>query len=420
MAGVAVLLGAGASVDAGLPNTGQMIDSLLSDFQQQSENERINQPIRPLLRLLEFIVHGLRQEAAVRDNRKNPAGVDVETMFEAIETLANRTRLSIAPFIASWHPLVSEAERSVAAARDYESPQRRVSRLLADAIHKGAGQVMSPFSSTTFETDRLARELLGSGDKVGSAFGDLADAVLQALVRVLQLKDTGLVGYLEPLMTLYRDQGGLDIATLNYDLTIETLGALSNEEVDTGMDQWHVKPAVSFTRPLRLLKLHGSIDWQSKRREPATSDDALLPFEGVERVPGQIPEKPSLIFGAGNKLRAGGPYLELLRQFEDALNRSRALLVVGYSFRDEHVNALVTNWLNLGLARRIVVLDPAVSHFGGHGFYVPPEERTIRLELAQLAQRRTDLVKLVPMTAASGLPTAIEAASGSSSTEGAC
>ena len=211
-------------------------------------------------------------------------------------------------------------------------------------------------------------------------------------------------------MSLYREQGRLDIATLNYDLTIETLGALSNVEVDTGMEQWHVKRMVSFARPCRLLKLHGSIDWQARRREPTGNEEAFLPYEGVEWVPGQIPKKPALIFGAGNKLRAGGPYLELLRQFEDSLNRSQALLVVGYSFRDEHVNALVTNWLNSDPTKRIVVLDPAVSDFAGPGFYIPPEKRTIRLELATLASKHAEIVQLLAMTAAAGLSTGIERA----------
>jgi hypothetical protein len=107
--------------------------------------------------------------------------------------------------------------------RYYDSPQRHLSKLLADAIHKGVGQFGSPFSSSTSETDRFVRELLGSGDDVGSAFSDLADRVLQALVRILQLKDTDKVRYLEPLLSLYRKQGRLDVATLNYDLTIETL-----------------------------------------------------------------------------------------------------------------------------------------------------------------------------------------------------
>jgi len=416
MTGVAVLLGAGASVEAGLPTTEEMIDRLLADFRHQAEHEQFNEPVRPYLRLLEFVVHGLRQEAAVRNNADR-VGVDVETMFEAVETLANRTRLSIAPFIASWHALVSEAERSVASARYYDSPQSHLSKLLADAIHKGIGQFGGPFASSTSESDRFVRELLGSGDDVGSAFSDLADRVLQALVRILELKDTDKVRYLEPLLSLYRKQGRLDVATLNYDLTIETLCTLNDVGVDTGMDQWHVKRTVNLTLPFRLLKLHGSIDWRAIRREPGPNEDLFLPFEGVERIPGQIPKKPALIFGAGNKLRAGGPYLELLRQFEDSLSRSDALLVVGYSFRDDHVNALVTNWLNSERANRIVVLDPAAGTYGGHGFYVPPEKRTMRLELAMLANKDVEKVRLIGLTAGAGLPTAIEAVESRLSTE---
>src|SRR5437588_9438752 len=106
---VVVLLGAGASVDADLPTTVGMIDRLLADFGTEAENAAPihREQMRALRRLLEFIVHGLRLEASVHSDR---GPVDVETMFEAIETLANRGRLSIAPFIASWHPLVAEAE----------------------------------------------------------------------------------------------------------------------------------------------------------------------------------------------------------------------------------------------------------------------------------------------------------------------
>jgi hypothetical protein len=113
---------------------------------------------------------------------------------------------------------------------------------------------------------------------------------------------------------------------------------------------------VSFTRTLRLLKLHGSIDWQAKRREPTANEDAFLPFEGVERVTGQTPKKPALIFGAGNKLRAGGPCLELLRQFEESLNRSEALLVVGYSFCFQPWHNVLAKVVNIGWLVRIAAL----------------------------------------------------------------
>jgi SIR2-like domain len=407
VAKVAVLLGAGASADADLPMTVKMINCLLDDFRQQAESAAWprNEPMRSFHRLLEFIVHGLRQEAVVRNEGTE---VDVETMFEAIETLANRTRLSIAPFIASWHPLVSAAEAIVADSQHIWPRQHQLSKLLADAIHEGAGAGGS-FSSETFEIRRFVEALLQTDDEAGSAFAGLAGAVLESVVRVLQLKKKESVRYLEPLVKLYREQTRLDIATLNYDLTIETLAELTAVDVDTGMDQWKVKRTIGFTGPFRLFKLHGSIDWQSSFGEESSAQNPYLPFEGVERTPGQIPRRPALIFGAGNKLRAEGPYLELLHRFEEALGECDSLLVVGYSFRDQHVNALLTNWLNTNTSKGVVVLDPSVGSFDEWG-YVPVEKQTIRLHLARLAKLHPARVQLIPGKADGGLAAGIEAA----------
>src|SRR5438045_2273844 len=124
MAKVAVLLGAGASVDAGMPTSEAMVDRLVSDFREQAQGQVGAQG---RLRLLEFVVYSLKQQAASRGDAE---GLDVETMFNAIETLATRKELSIAPFIASWQPLVEEAVRTAAAAERFVSPEQELARLL--------------------------------------------------------------------------------------------------------------------------------------------------------------------------------------------------------------------------------------------------------------------------------------------------
>ena len=53
---------------------------------------------------------------------------------------------------------------------------------------------------------------------------------------------------------------------------------------------------------------------------------------------------PGLIFGAGNKLRADGPYLDLYREFTDALTGAARVITIGYSFRDAHVNEALRRW----------------------------------------------------------------------------
>jgi hypothetical protein len=116
--------------------------------------------------------------------------------------------------------------------------------------------------------------------------------------------------------------------------------------------------------------------------------------------------KPALIFGAGNKLRAGGPYLELLRRFEASLEAQAGLVVVGYSFRDDHINAIVTSWMNGDVSRRLVVLDPAADELtrrgGAYG-----GDATLGTQLAWLGQNHPARVKLIAQTAADGLPDAI-------------
>jgi len=78
-------------------------------------------------------------------------------------------------------------------------------------------------------------------------------------------------------------------------------------------------------------------------------------------------EVPLIIFGQRGKLRADGPFLALLRAFEQALFLADRLLVVGYSFRDAHINTVLHRWLITDSTRGIVVVDPNFNT--GDGFY---------------------------------------------------
>ncbi len=68
--------------------------------------------------------------------------------------------------------------------------------------------------------------------------------------------------------------------------------------------------------------------------------------------------RPAVVFGQRNKLTAEGPFLDLLRSFRDGLAGADRLTVVGYSFRDPHINEYLSQWLNEDEGRRIRVIDP--------------------------------------------------------------
>jgi len=48
------------------------------------------------------------------------------------------------------------------------------------------------------------------------------------------------------------------------------------------------------------------------------------------------------------------------------LEKADRLVVVGYSFRDGHINEFIRRWLNLQLTRRLLVLDPGWPEHVGH------------------------------------------------------
>lgn len=167
------------------------------------------------------------------------------------------------------------------------------------------------------------------------------------------------LSYLDPIEGLVCRQGRVTISTLNYDRVVETWaasrGAAYLQDDDPGAwtsgQPWHRPTATS----VQLLKLHGSADWEWQSRIPIGHRALDLPV--VRRASGpDSPADPAIILGAGNKLRAGGPYLALLEAFASALDAADHLAIVGYSFSDVHVNARIADWFDRNSIHRSVTV----------------------------------------------------------------
>lgn len=97
-----VLLGAGSSVEAGVPDAFGMTHKLIEVFARDPVLVKYSHVLR-------FVVGGLLFNQGVRGN--DPfEGVNVEDVFNAIQILAERQTLEAAPFIGSWHPLIEELD----------------------------------------------------------------------------------------------------------------------------------------------------------------------------------------------------------------------------------------------------------------------------------------------------------------------
>lgn len=333
---VAVLLGAGASRDAGLPTTGEMTKTLLTHFENRGYPET--------RRVLNFVVGQLLSVEGAQ-NRNPFDGVDVEKVMTAIELLGERRNLELTPFVYTWHPTVTEIE----------VPSHRSPWLTKDILRAISRGLSSELGDRDLEglLSEFVRGVVGIGTSDGRVFERAFEDLRAALVEVLaKPEDTS---YLAPLFDCCSPSSWLAIATLNYDLTIETEAQATNVKLDTGVEVWAESGDWQWPSDgVRLLKLHGSIDWRGEQ----SRDDTLSQYRISVVGPDQRLRSPAVIFGGRNKIRAEGPFLELLAQWELMLRDARTLLVVGYSFRDDHVNEVIRRWVNRGGDNRIVVVDP--------------------------------------------------------------
>jgi hypothetical protein len=155
------------------------------------------------------------------------------------------------------------------------------------------------------------------------------------------------------------EPGGLTVATLNYDLAVEGAAAVTEAGVTSGIEGWIQTGRWTWPEGgIRLLKLHGSIDWVWAHADRV---EGFLPGNTIEVTtsPTDDARDPVIVFGQRGKLTAEGPFLGLLAEFEALLAKTERLVVIGYSFRDDHVNGLIRRWTAEDITRTILVVDPA-------------------------------------------------------------
>lgn len=199
--------------------------------------------------------------------------------------------------------------------------------------------------------------------------GGAAQRVLEQLWRelknILSMKEPPANPRFQYLADLVSSMRGQTIVTLNYDDTIERMpGRAYTFRVDSSPEP-HETDLHSIpwqNRPLRLIKLHGSLEWRESKTTGVVEESVGASFWTNDAY--WYDYRPATIFGAGNKLRPTGPYLDLYQEFKTAVAAARQVIVIGYSFRDTHVNEVLRHWLTKKSQRgdllRINTLDGQV------------------------------------------------------------
>lgn len=371
---------------------------------------------------LSYVVGGLLFEAGKNDVNPLKPAINVEDLFNAVRLLAERSTLEAAPFIGSWHYFLDDLDR-VYPSQTFGNLQRLISDLVVNEIKNAFAERPPAFASdridraiaskiesavraampgrfhgSTFsesvgaavkgfleasilqwsnsarasslsrsneieaEIDKQIKSSRSRSGK-GRVFDRTTKLMIAALKDLVWIEDANKVVYLSPILNLLEKQERLVIATLNYDNTVELLASSQGFSCNTGISSWSANGRFDLSSPgLHLLKLHGSIDWLRNERQRTNQMPAI---EILQMEPERVKQQefsPAVIFGNRNKLTAEGPFLDLLRSFQDELAKSQTLTVVGYSFRDPHINVYVSQWLNADANRLLRVVNGRNFH----------------------------------------------------------
>lgn len=359
---ITVLLGAGASVTAGVPTSTQMTEQIVRSLMRG----RPTTAPSGAAAALNFTVATLLAHRS-QDGVSPFEGLDVELLFSAVQMLANRTNLEISAFVQAWAPGLDSVDPPQARPFFDSEFDRELTSYVRELVGSATqGRTGDVFSRSRLGAliDRRIVEQRGAAAS-GRVFKQLQDEMINSLRRLLLVADEQF-DYLAPLLELHKRQPVV-VTTLNYDLGVEGVCRQRAVRVETGAEAWDGGrwswPEGEF---LRLIKLHGSIDWCPPEVD-WDHDLRRTPTIKVSEDPREERRQPLVVFGQRGKVRAEGPFLALLGAFEDALDDADRLLVVGCSLRDQHVNVLIQRWLARDAVNGLVIVDPGFD-FGWGGY----------------------------------------------------
>lgn len=288
---IIILLGAGASCDAGMKNSFMMI----SDIEKQLSTKWSE--FKDLYNYIQSSHYHLERIKGVE-----PKDIifNIEHLVGLLNIIINiaEKNVDVYPFIGSW-----EKELYLVAGAKLELAKEFKSKILA----------------------QLKTNWLTPDDyRTKSAY-------------YRKLMETG---YNYPLR----------IFSLNYDMCVEAnIGAATT--LERGFNEsrkWDYRRYDPSEESIQyfLYKLHGSLDWkrdEEKRLTYADATDSVNPLE------------MEIIFGVQNKLQSYDPYMFYFYAFREACIRAELIVISGYGFYDKHINDNLISAVKNDPDKRILV-----------------------------------------------------------------
>lgn len=153
------------------------------------------------------------------------------------------------------------------------------------------------------------------------------------------------------------DESVVEVFTTNYDNVIEDYCRESKKNCKlTVLNHAVASSSGKNGEKYYLTKLHGSLDWLIDRRT-----DNIVVSITQHKVPKNSERwKRNEYILFGTKTRIGEKlYSDLFKSFENSLSRTEVCIVVGFSFRDEHINKIINQAMNENKSLRLIIVSRA-------------------------------------------------------------
>lgn len=190
------------------------------------------------------------------------------------------------------------------------------------------------------------------------------------------------VHYLQPLRDFVDESKPLDIISVNYDTCIEQFCSAHKLVCQDGFDvNWNPKNFASEDTDIRLYKLHGSVIWYQSDRGGYMKLPVKTEKSEIKLITDETAE--NLMLYPMQKWDYAEPLLELLVEVKRLLESKECkfLVVIGYSFRDEHLRRLVWDAAKKNKQLHLLLIDPNASQIYFEKLQYYDDRQTIRSSL---------------------------------------
>jgi NAD-dependent SIR2 family protein deacetylase len=294
------LLGAGASVAAGVPDTRSFVEQFVESIEDDAKKRTIEKIVGKLKKWKMALPEDRSRvrRRNVRAWRAKPPDLDIELLLETLTKLRDKEQEPLLQFYDGGQFLLD--------GQDYpKSP-------LIDDLK-----------------DFIKRKAIVADDKIH---------------------------YLRPLLE-FTSEHTQCIISVNYDTCIEQFCADNQLSYEDGFDiSWNPMVFDREHTDINLYKLHGSVLWYQSDRGSYIKLPIRTAESRIELITGE--QANSLMLYPVQKWGYAEPFLELLVMTKRLIEACNLLIVVGYSFRDDYLIRMLWDAARKNKDLRIILIDP--------------------------------------------------------------